>query len=530
MKLLQQITLILSTFLAICLSAAAQTLDSFNPVINGDVQALAVQPDGKIWLGGLFTTVNGQTCRGLGRVTTNGVLDLAFNPGAITQNFTYQPQIISFVIQPDGKVVAGGWFTSFNGIARTNIVRLNVDGTVDLSFNPTYATDIITSMAMQPDGRIIAISGLNVFRINSNGSRDATFNVSTSGSIATYLAIQADGKILVQGAVNIVVNSVTYPVNGLGRVNGNGSFDSSFTFFGNLQDNSGVPTSLTIQADGKVVVGNYSPHYFPCGNGLCIDYYAVGLTRLTSAGSSEAEIAFLNQAFSNSDTAKVLTIQANGKIIAACDRVRRANAGGGLDVNFNTTFLANVMALQPDGKLLVGGSTLRRLINNEPAAQSLSYSGNTATWLRSGSTPEVWRATFEYSTDHGTNWTSLGAGSRISGGWQLTGGSIPSNAKLRARGFVVAGDSSSWFVESQLQLSPNNPIILVNDGNFGIRSNQFGFNFTADSGLTVVVEGSTNLRDWLPLQTNTMSSSPIWFADPAATNLVQRFYRLLVKP
>lgn len=509
----------------------AQTLDNFNPVINGDVEALAVQPDGKIWVGGLFTTLNSQTCRGLARLTTDGTLDLAFNPGATSQNPAYQPQIISIVVQPDGKIVAGGWFTAFNGISRTNIVRLNLDGTVDLSFNPAYATDIITSMAMQPDGKIIAISGFNVLRINSNGSRDATFNVATSGSIATYLAIQVDGKILIQGGVNLVVSNATYSVNSLGRVNGNGSFDSSFSYFGSVPSNYGVSTSLTIQPDGKVVVGNYIPHYTICGGtGLCIDYFEVRLTRLTSTGSSEADVSFLNRAYNNDGAAKALTIQANGKFLAACDLVRRASADAGLDYNFTNNVSANVMALQSDGKLLVGGSTLKRLINNEPATQTLSYSSNTITWLRGGSTPEVSRTTFEYSTDQGANWANLGPGSRISGGWQLTSGSIPSNAMLRARGFVVAGDSSSWFVESRLQLSPNNPVILVNDGHLGFQSNQFGFNFTADPGLTVVVEGSTNLWDWLPIHTNTMNGNPVWFTDPASSNLVQCFYRLLVKP
>jgi len=505
--------------------AEAQTPDALTPTVNGSVAGLAVQPDGKIWIGGEFTTLNGQTSRGLGRVTANGASDLMFNPGATTQDPTYQPQIISFVIQPDGKVVAGGWFTSFQGLARTNIVRLNPNGTVDTMFNPAYASGIITSMAMQPDGKIIAVSGFNVFRINSDGSRDNTFNVSTSGSIASYLAIQTDGKILVLGGANLVVNNVTYSVNGLGRVNGNGSFDSTFTYFGSLQNNSGVPLALTVQPDGKVVVANYAPRYVSCGpgGGLCIDGYPVKLTRITGTGASETNVASLNVAYSNADVAKALTLQANSKFIVVSDKIRRTSLDGSTDLTFNTTATGNVMALQPDGKLLFGGP-VGRLVNNEPPTQTLAYSNSTITWLRGGSCPEVWRTTFEYSTDRGTNWINIGAGTRITGGWQRTGVAIPSNATIRARGSVVAGDSSSWFVENLL--IGERPAILVNDGSLGVYSNQFGFKLTGYPGSSVVVEASTNLNDWLPLQTNTLTFAPLAFADADYTNYPNRYYRL----
>ena len=185
---------------------------------------------------------------------------------------------------------------------------------------------------------------------------------------------------------------------------------------------------------------------------------------------------------------------------------------------------ANTLAIQPDGNLLFGGP-VGRFINTDAATQNLSFSGSTITWLRGGTGPEVWRTTFEYSADHGASWTNVGPGTRINGGWQKNGIAIPANATIRARGFVGGGDSSSWFVESLLNLASLNPIILSNDGHFGMVSNNFGFNFTGYSNQTVVIEGSTDLLSWQPLQTNTLGTVPVYYGDPNWANFHQRFYR-----
>src|SRR5205085_8485276 len=91
-----------------------------------------------------------------------------------------------------------------------------------------------------------------------------------------------------------------------------------------------------------------------------------------------------------------------------------------------------------------------RLHNMEPATQSLSYDSSKVIWLRGGASPEVWRTTFDYSSN-GLTWTNFGAGSRIPGGWELGGLSLPTRGTIRARGFVTgsgAAYSSSWFVET----------------------------------------------------------------------------------
>ena len=141
--------------------------------------------------------------------------------------------------------------------------------------------------------------------------------------------------------------------------------------------------------------------------------------------------------------------------------IGRLNADGSLDLTLNrlpTARSAILWRIQGDGKFLVGGTfsqlnglartNIGRLSNTDPAVQSLTFDGSTITWLRSGTGPEVWRTTFEQSTD-GVTWTMLGAGQRSSGGWQLGGLSLGSYRNLRARGYVTGSQDnvSSWPVE-----------------------------------------------------------------------------------
>jgi hypothetical protein len=122
----------------------------------------------------------------------------------------------------------------------------------------------------------------------------------------------------------------------------------------------------------------------------------------------------------------------------------------------------------------------------------------------------------------------LGAAARVNGGWQLTNVFVPANSTLRARGFVTGGyhNGCSYLVESTLLLSEILPVIIVNDGSFGICSNQFGFNVRAIPGQAVVIEASTDLMNWVSIQTNVVTASGFfYFTDPESGLFPRRFYR-----
>jgi uncharacterized delta-60 repeat protein len=208
----------------------------------------------------------------------------------------------------------------------------------------------------------------------------------------------------------------------------------------------------------------------------------VGGSFTTVAGQSRTNIARLNPsgdldldfnpgASGLSTAVYSLALQADGKILVGGifnslagsphSRIGRLNPDGTPDNLFNAAANSDVygLAIQPDGKVLAGGllsylaqqprGFIGRLNALDPAAQSLNCDGTTITWMRSGSSCEVLRTTFDWSAD-GTNWVNLGDGTRIAGGWQLTNVALPPSARVRARGYTTGGgnNSSSWFIES----------------------------------------------------------------------------------
>jgi hypothetical protein len=89
-----------------------------------------------------------------------------------------------------------------------------------------------------------------------------------------------------------------------------------------------------------------------------------------------------------------------------------------------------------------GRDNIARISNNAAALQNFTFTsdGGSFTWERSGAGPEVWRVIFEQSID-GVTYTPLGDGTRITGGWQLSGLALPrgQNLFIRARGYYASG-------------------------------------------------------------------------------------------
>jgi Domain of unknown function (DUF5122) beta-propeller len=128
-------------------------LDGFDPNANGPVFVVVVQPDGKILIGGDFTTLspNGGgvvTRNHIARVNPDGTLDTAFNPNA-------NDSVLSIVVQADGKILAGGQFNSIGGRTRDFIARLDATTGLADSFDPS-ANLFVFSIAVQADGKILA--------------------------------------------------------------------------------------------------------------------------------------------------------------------------------------------------------------------------------------------------------------------------------------------------------------------------------------------------------------------------------------
>jgi uncharacterized delta-60 repeat protein len=164
--------------------------------------------DGKIIIGGNFSKGDNIDRAGVARLNSNGTLDTSFNPGTGTGAIGV---VASIALQADGKILIGGNFSSYNGTARNKIVRLNSDGSLDGTFNPgkglSESSDFVHVLVPQPDGRILIGGELSSYngtvlghlgRLNYDGSLDPTFYARTDGEVDGML-LQPDNKIVVGG-------------------------------------------------------------------------------------------------------------------------------------------------------------------------------------------------------------------------------------------------------------------------------------------------------------------------------------------
>ncbi|UOR00199.1 hypothetical protein MUN81_22620 (plasmid) [Hymenobacter sp. 5317J-9] len=402
---------------------------------NGLVFALALQPDGKVLVGGGFTTYNGTAATAyLLRLSASGTPDAAFNAGGSGAN----NYVRAVAVQPDGKVLAGGEFTAYNGnlAAPDALLRLNPDGGLNdgtqtgLAYTWNNGATGPSIVVSQPGDYVATANGTafsNVVRVNAppavavqltpagplalpaGGSATLTasatrpgFNVQGSGfgGPVYAVALQPDGKVLVGGDFTAYNGNAAAPDNVL-RLNADGSLDASFN--GGGAGANGIVRAVATTPDGKVVIGGIFTGYN--GNAAAPDR----VLRLNADGSLDA--SFNSGGSGTDDYVYALAVQPNGKVLvggsystfngstAAPRRVLRLNANGSLDASFNpggsgADGIVWSLALQPDGKVLVGGT-------------SASYNGN-------ANTPHfVMRLTAEGALDQSFNAGGAGTSSVV---------------------------------------------------------------------------------------------------------------------
>jgi len=127
--------------------ACSQTVDGFNPGADGPVYAMAIQPDGKILVGGAFLNLAGQPRSHIGRVNADGTLDTTFDPGA-------DDTVYCLAVTEDSNILVGGKFTVLAGNPRNHFARLSAPGALDMNFNPG-ANSNVNCLALEPGGRIL---------------------------------------------------------------------------------------------------------------------------------------------------------------------------------------------------------------------------------------------------------------------------------------------------------------------------------------------------------------------------------------
>ena len=249
------------------LSGSVDTTFNMGTGFNNTVYTMATQSDGKIIVGGTFTTYSGSASSYITRINTDGTRDATFNVGTGFNN-----TVRGIAVQSDDKIIAVGTFTSYSGSTQNRIIRLNTDGTRDATFNTGVGSTVqLNCVTIQSDGKILVGAAGNVtysgsaastgsFRINTNGTLDTTFNTGvgfsgTGGGNIFAIDIQSDGKYIMGGGFTTYNGS---SINRLARINTDGTLDATFNP-GNL--NAAV-YGIKVQPDQKIIAhgefGSYS--------------------------------------------------------------------------------------------------------------------------------------------------------------------------------------------------------------------------------------------------------------------------------
>ncbi|WP_298220659.1 T9SS type A sorting domain-containing protein [Flavobacterium sp.] len=228
---------------------------TFNRALTSNPTASNLQADGKILMAFGYLNNDGSLSYRVERFNTDGTSDASFTLALGTNGYG---SINKIDVRPDGKILAAGQFTSYNGVSKRDIVRLNSDGTIDATFNmPMINGSGLYAIAIQSDGKIVIADGLlGLFRLNAvDGTFDSSFNAPANLGGVYAIALQTDGKIVVGGSLRIIGINECY---GIARLNSNGSLDSSFDP-GIGFDNA--VNSILIESNGKILVGGDFSRY-----------------------------------------------------------------------------------------------------------------------------------------------------------------------------------------------------------------------------------------------------------------------------
>ena len=375
-----------------------------------------VQPDGKILVA---TSSSGWS---IYRYNTNGVLDTTFGTNGVV---SVAPQRgtsnIRMLLQPDGKILLGGLYGPIFGgyyVDSFIIYRFNANGSTDTSFGTNgivkdnvYISPITSAgtnsilsgtMLLQPDGKILAVgtyTGASVMRFNANGSVDTAFGGAGTGlatnigggttyGYAKAAALQSDGKIVV--LLNNVINATVVAV---ARLNTDGTLDTTYGTSGVLI----IPSrnmyyfyyaGMAVQSDDKMIIstGSAAPPY---SSGF--------IARITTTGTMDTTFATTGSRY-QLHTANLywyggfdhvsVVVASDGKIFVPgrnhsyttgvdTATIAKYNADGSADTTWGTGGLLTItqltsptaldtVAIQSDGKILVGGTNTGVLIRLNP--------------------------------------------------------------------------------------------------------------------------------------------------------------------
>lgn len=349
--------------------------------LGNHIRCMALLPDGKLIIGGRFSSYSGNPCDSIVRLNADGSVDRQFSGPIRIRNRA--DEVISVVlVTQENQVLVGGTFGTVE-LRRFGLMRLNSDGTLDNGFSPVFSTDDnlglnIRAVALQPDKRILVggnfdmVSGhkrRGIVRLEPDGKVDLSFNpgdgVSTPYRVFPFvaaLALTQENNILIGGRFHAIAG---IPRNGIARLKPSGLVDETFAPERGIGTN--VPGywvgTIVVQTDGKVVLGGPFPSMGDAQQNVA---------RLNGDGTVDTSFRVNETSvatFGNAPEVASISLYANGDMIAGgsisafdgyrCSGVVRLRADGRVDPGFVADLgvagkLRTVQA-EPDGKILITG-------------------------------------------------------------------------------------------------------------------------------------------------------------------------------
>lgn len=436
--------------------------------------------DGRFFVGGSFTTINGASRIGIARLNAEGMLD---------PTFQYRGGVAATAMAslPDGKILLAGRFENESTSGAIALARLNEDGSID-QFLVRSINATVTALIVRPDQKILmlgnfsSVGGLprnRVALLNADGTLDATYNPSVSGAVDGG-SLLPDGKLLLRGSFTGVGNVVQRY---LARLNADGTLDESFNPVFKAEGINSTPLILAslVQPDGKVVIG---------GRFIEIDgVFRDNIVRLNPDGSVDE--GFLGQA--DGEVNDLYLLQ-NGKLLVsgsfkAAGGVRPSNIARLLpDGAVDPSFLARntppnaLSGVTRSGRLLLRNGT--RLLGMPTASSLEILTGDEVFWQRSDGLGEIGTPRFEFRAAGSSAWVNLGVPVKVPNGWKVAAQALTAPGAVRARGFGGSGGKSMATDHSHAVLGSEPAAVVIRDSSGAI----FNSGSFADFGSTIPVD------------------------------------------
>lgn len=381
------------------LEADGRLDQDYDPGVGGAPSAIVRQPDGAILLVGVGT--------GLVRLDARGRPDPGFVPFFVPEG--WYGSVYSAAVQPDGRIVAAGYFEPADGSTPLAFVRLNADGSWDTSFQQPSDEDAqmlafsVHKLVALGDGSLIGAGPFELpdhgsgrqtglLRLHRDGGLDADFRPDPNAAVKD-IAVQPDGRILVAGAFSRIDGLQSLRV---ARLHRDGSLDTGF-----VADASAPTNAVAVLADGKIALGG--------------EFTRVGgqsrqrIARLEADGRVEtAFIAGTDPIYPGVDaTPRCLVQLPDQQLLIGCGftyvgttraGMARLRADGSIDASFVAPTIepgysnaVEVISPQPDGKFLIGGRFTKVNGVERPGLARLNADGS----LDAGFAPPNWAGSGE---------------------------------------------------------------------------------------------------------------------------------------